>query len=80
MAGASDLELMMTELKTVYFRSRDGVHEVKLPAVDAVLTCRKRPHEWSLSGVFAEPPEGFVPSEGSGGGIARVRGGSVRVD
>jgi hypothetical protein len=71
---------MMTELTTVYFRSRDGVKEVKLPAVDAVLTCRKHPHEWSLTGVFADPPEGFVASEGNGGGRGRVQGASVRVD
>lgn len=63
----------MNELTTVYFRSASGVHEVKLPAVDAVLTCRKHPHEWSLTGVFAEPPEGFVASEGDGGGLGRVQ-------
>ena len=71
----------MTELTTVYFRSRDGVKEVKLPAVDAVLTCRKHPHEWALTpDTFADPPEGFVFSEGDGGGIGRVQGASVKAD
>jgi hypothetical protein len=71
----------MTELKIVYFRNAAGeVHPVKLPAVHAVLTCRKHPHEWSLTGVFADPPEGFVASEGNGGGRGRVQGASVRVD
>ena len=71
----------MTELKTVYFLAADGVHEVRLPAVDAVLVCNRLPHEWSIDGkTFAEPPEGFVPSEGDGGGIGRVRGASVRAD
>ena len=71
----------MTELRTIYFRNAAGeVHPVQLPAVDAVLVCRKHPHEWSLTRVFAEPPTGFVASEGDGGGIGRVRGASVRVD
>lgn len=71
----------MTELKTVYFRNAAGeVRPVQLPAVDAVLTCRKHPHEWSLDGKFADPPEGFVPSEGDGGGRGRIQGASVRVD
>ena len=71
----------MTEFKTVYFRNADGVHEVRLPAVDAVLACRKHPHEWSLDGkTFVEPPEGFVPSEGDGGGRGRIAGASVRAD
>jgi hypothetical protein len=71
----------MTELRTVFFRNAAGeVHEVKLPAVDAVLTCRKHPHEWSLTGVFAEPPEGFVFSERDGGARGRIAGASVRAD
>jgi len=72
----------MTELRTVFFRNAAGeVHPVRLPAVDAVLTCHKHPHEWSLDGkTFAYPPEGFVFSEGNGGGRGRIQGASVRVD
>lgn len=72
----------MSELRTVYFRNAAGeVHPVKLPAVDAVLACRKHPHEWSLDGeTFADAPEGFVFSEGDGGGRGRIAGASVRVD
>jgi hypothetical protein len=71
----------MTELTTIFFRNAAGeVHPVKLPAIEALSAIRKHPHEWSLTGVFADPPEGFVPSEGNGGGIGRVQGASVRVD
>jgi hypothetical protein len=72
----------MTEAtKVVFFRNAAGeVHEVRLPEIEARLACRKHPLEWSLTAVFADPPPGFVFSEGDGGGIGRVRGASVRVD
>ena len=71
----------MTELRTVSFRSRDGVHEVKLPELEARLACRKHPWEWSPDGkTFADPPEGWQPSEGDGGGSGRIQGASVRAD
>jgi hypothetical protein len=72
----------MTELTTVFFRNLAGeVHEVRLPALEAVNACHKHPHEWSLDGkTFAEAPEGFIASEGNGGGLGRVQGASVRAD
>jgi hypothetical protein len=71
----------MTEFTTVYFRSRDGVHEVKLPPIEAANASRRHPHEWSLKAdKFADAPEGFVATQGNGGGIGRVRGASVRAD
>jgi hypothetical protein len=72
----------MTELRTVYYRNAAGeVHPVLLPALEAVNACHRYPHEWSLDGkVFADPPEGFIASEGNGGGIGRVRGAGVRAD
>jgi hypothetical protein len=72
----------MNELRTVYFRNfAREVHPVQLPAIEAVDACYRHPHEWSLDGkTFADPPEGFIASEGAGGGIGRVRGASVRVD
>jgi hypothetical protein len=69
----------MTEYVKVYFRSASGIHEVQLPAIEAVQACRRHPHEWSLTpDTFAQPPEGFVFSEGNGHG--RVQGASVRAD
>jgi hypothetical protein len=65
---------------TVYFRSRDGVKAVKLPAGEAVSCTRKHPYQWSLTRVFADPPEGFVFSDSDGGGLGRVQGASVRTD
>lgn len=65
---------------TVYFKSADGVKAVKLPAHEALTCTRKHPHEWSLTKVFAEPPPGWVPSEGDGGGRGRIAGASVRAD
>ena len=45
------------------------------------LSCtRKFPFEWSLTKVFADPPAGWQPSEGDGGGRGRIQGASVRVD
>jgi hypothetical protein len=70
----------MSEHFTVYFKSASGVHQVKLPATDALLATRKHPWEWSLTKVFADPPEGFVFSEGDGGGRGRVAGASVKAD
>lgn len=72
----------MTEHRTVYFRNAAGeVHPVRLPTIEAASAVRQHPHEWSFTAdKFAEPPEGFVPSEGSGGGIGRVRGASLRAD
>jgi hypothetical protein len=70
----------MTQHTTVYFKSADGVHAVKLPAGEALSATRKHPHEWSLTRVFADPPEGFVFSEGDGGGRGRIAGASVRAD
>jgi hypothetical protein len=70
----------MSEHFTVFFKSASGVHEVKLPEIEARSACRKHPHEWSLTRVFADPPEGFVFSEGDGGGRGRIAGASVRVD
>jgi hypothetical protein len=65
---------------TVYFKSADGVKAVKLPANEALLASRKFPFEWSLTKVFADPPEGWQPSEGDGGGRGRIAGASVRAD
>jgi hypothetical protein len=70
----------MSEHFTVYFKSADGVHPVKLPANEALQATRKFPYEWSLTRVFADPPEGFVFSEGDGGGRGRIAGASVRAD
>ena len=70
----------MTEHFTVYFRNANGVRAVKLPATEALQATRKHPWEWSLTRVFADPPEGFVAAEGEGGGLGRVQGASVRVD
>jgi hypothetical protein len=72
----------MTELRTVYFRNAAGeVHPVRLPAIEAASACGRHPHEWSYSAdKFADPPEGFVFSEGDGGGIGRVQGASVKAD
>jgi hypothetical protein len=70
----------MSEHFTVYFLSSSGVKPVKLPASEALQATRKFPHEWSLTRVFAEAPEGWQPSEGDGGGRGRVQGASVRAD
>jgi hypothetical protein len=72
----------VTETKTVYFKNAaGGVHPVELPATEAVAACHRHPHEWSLDGkTFAAPPEGFVASEGNGGGLGRLQGASVRAD
>jgi hypothetical protein len=72
----------MTELRTVYFRNAAGeVHPVRLPAIEAASACGRHPHEWSFTAdKFADPPEGFVASEGNGGGRGRVQGASVRAD
>jgi hypothetical protein len=72
----------MTELLTkVFFKSATGIHEVRLPANEAVLVAIKHPHEWSLThDGFADPPAGHVFSESTGGGLGRVQGASVRVD
>jgi hypothetical protein len=70
----------MTELKTVYFRSASGVHEVKLPATEALLAVRRHSYEWPLTpDTFTEAPEGWVPSEGNGGDRGNVQAqGSAR--
>jgi hypothetical protein len=65
---------------TVFFKSADGVHPVKLPANEALQATRKHPHEWSLTRIFADAPEGWQPSEGDGGGRGRIAGASVRAD
>jgi hypothetical protein len=72
----------MTELRTANFRNARGeVHPVLLPALEAVIACRRHPHEWSFTAdKFSDPPEGFVASEGNGGGIGRVRSAGVRAD
>jgi hypothetical protein len=70
----------MSETFTVYFLSSSGVHPVKLLASEALQATRKFPHEWSLTRVFADPPDGFVFSEDDGGGRGRVQGASVRAD
>jgi hypothetical protein len=66
---------------TVFFKSADGVHKVQLPAGEALQATRRHPHEWSLTRYgFAEPPAGWVPSEGDGGGRGRIAGASVKAD
>jgi hypothetical protein len=72
----------MTDTVTCYFRNAAGeVHEVTLPALEAVHACNRHPVEWSFTPLgFAPANEGFVPSEGDGGGRGRIRGASVRVD
>jgi hypothetical protein len=65
---------------TVYFLSSSGVHAVKLPASEALQATRKFPWEWSLTRVFAEAPEGWIPSEGDGGGCGSVQGAGVRAN
>jgi hypothetical protein len=77
---AFDLELMKMSETPVFFKSADGVKAVRLPANEALQAVRRHPHEWSLTRVFAEPPAGWVPSEGDGGGRGRVQGSSVRTD
>jgi hypothetical protein len=70
---------MAEDLKTAYFRNGAGeVHPVSLPPIDAVTACNKFPWEWSLDGKFADPPEGFVASEGDGRG--GIQGASVRTE
>jgi hypothetical protein len=69
---------MTEQMTTVYFKSADGVKAVKLPANEALQATRKHPFEWSLTRFgFADPPEGWIPSQGNGGGIG-VRGTSIR--
>jgi hypothetical protein len=71
----------MTQHTTVYFKSANGVHEVRLLANDAVLAAIKHPAEWSLTpDGFADPPEGFAFADSDGGGRGRIAGASVRVD
>jgi hypothetical protein len=70
----------MSQHFTVYFKGADGVHPAKLPASEALSATRKFPHQWSLTRVFADPPEGRQPSEGNGGGRGRIAGASVRAD
>lgn len=72
----------MTETKTAYFKNAAGeVHPVTLPALEAVTACHRHPHEWSLDGkTFAPPPEGFVATEGDGGGLNPLRGASINFD
>jgi hypothetical protein len=70
----------MIAMTKLFFRAADGVHEVLMDPVDAMLAAVKHPHEWSLDGTFSEPPEGWQPSEGDGGGRGRVQGASVRAD
>jgi hypothetical protein len=63
--------------RVVFFRARDGIHEVLLPAVDALLAVRHHPIEWSLTrDGHAPAPKGFVFSAGNGGGL----GASVKAD
>jgi|HubBroStandDraft_4_1064222.scaffolds.fasta_scaffold3485541_1 hypothetical protein len=72
---------MIDTTRIVFFRSARGVHEVRLPAVDAVLVCHKHPVEWALTpGGHAAAPEGFVFSDSDGGGRGRIAGASVRAD
>jgi len=73
---------MIDTARTIYFKNADGeVCPFRMNPVDAVLTVHRHPHEWSLDGkTFAPVPEGFVASEGKGGGLGRIRGASVRVD
>ena len=72
----------MTQQMTVYFKNAAGeVHPVTLPEIEARLACRKHAVEWSLTGDGHAPaPEGFVFSEGAGGGRGRIAGASVRAD
>jgi hypothetical protein len=74
--------MTMTELATIYFKNAAGeVHPVRMADGDAVLVCHKHPWEWALMpGSFAPAPEGFVFSEGNGGGRGRIAGASVRAD
>jgi hypothetical protein len=65
---------------TVFHKSRDGVHRVKLPAGEALQATKRHPHEWSLTGIFADPPPGWQPREGDGGGRGRVAGAGVKAD
>jgi hypothetical protein len=66
---------------TVFYKAADGVKAVKLPAGEALQATRRHPHEWSLTRYgFADPPAGWVPSEGDGGGRGRIAGASVRAD
>jgi hypothetical protein len=69
---------MTDTTRVVFFRGLDGIHEVRLPPVDAVLACHHHPIEWALTrDGHAPAPEGFVFSEGDGGGMGHA---SVRVD
>jgi hypothetical protein len=74
-----ELMTMSDANRTVYFRGLDGIHAVLLPATDALLAVRHHPVEWSLTlDGHAQAPDGFVFSEGDGGGIGA--GASVRAD
>jgi hypothetical protein len=71
----------MSEHFTVFFKSASGVRAVKLPAAEALQATRKHGHEWSLTRFgFAEPPPGWVPSPGDGGGRGRIAGAGVKAD
>jgi hypothetical protein len=79
-AAAIELEAdeMTEQMTKVFFKSSDGVHEVLLPANEAVLAAIKHPIEWSLTrDGHAPAPERFVFSSGNGGGIG-LRGTSIR--
>ncbi len=72
----------MTDIVICYFRNAEGaVHEVRLPAIEAVSACQRHPHEWAhTADGHTSPPEGAVFSIGNGGGIGRIRGPSSRAD
>jgi len=68
---------MADEVVIVFFKGADSVHEVRLPALEAILAVRKHPHEYSLTGAFVDPPPGFVAATGPAGGLAPLRGASI---
>jgi hypothetical protein len=85
---------MADELVTVFRKSANRrIEAVDVSRDEAEHAVSRWPFAWSLTpdpkwfarwpwppGVFAEPPEGFVPAESNGGGRGRVQGASVRAD
>src|SRR5208282_3432272 len=53
---------MSDTIVTVFHKKADGVHEVRLPEIEARNAANRLPWEYWLTGVFADPPEGSSPA------------------
>jgi hypothetical protein len=72
---------MSDTIVTVYHRNAAGVHEVRLPEIEATRAVGRFPWEWSGTAAgHTDPPEGFVASTGPAGGLAHLRGSSIAFD